>query len=337
MSLLIKGQLRPGWLEAETEDGEFIRQDSQFRSWVTADGAPGPSGEGGFRAEPGRYHLYVSYACPWAHRTLIFRRLKGLERVIDVSVVHPYMGEPGGSFAADFPGATGDRLYGHAHMHELYTRAQPRYTGIVTVPVLWDRERETIVNNESSEIIRMLNSAFDAFGDRGVDLYPRALRAQIDAINAVVYENVNNGVYQAGFASSQRAYERAFERLFRTLDELEERLGRHRYLLGEHLTEADWRLFTTLVRFDAVYYSHFKCNARRLVDYPHLWAYTRDLYQMPGIAETVHLDHIKHHYYASHRELNPTGIVPKGPELDFEAPHGREAAPTSAGGRARAG
>ena len=325
MSLLIGGELRPGWLAAETEHGEFVRKDSQFRSWVTVDGSAGPSGEGGFRAEPGRYHLYVSYACPWAHRTLIFRRLKGLEAAIGVSVVHPFMGEPGWGFAADFPGATGDTLYGHAHLHELYTRARPDYTGIVTVPVLWDRARETIVNNESSEIIRMLNSAFDAWGEAALDFYPEPLRAEIDAVNATVYDDVNNGVYRAGFAGSQRAYERAYDRLFRTLDSLEDRLSRHRYLVGERLTEADWRLFTTLIRFDAVYYAHFKCNARRLVDYPRLWAYTRDLYQVPGVAETVHLDHIKHHYYASHRELNPTGIVPKGPVLDFEAPHDREA------------
>jgi putative glutathione S-transferase len=325
MSLLIKGELRDGWLESETENGEFVRMDSQFRSWVTADGSPGPSGEGGFAAEPGRYHLYVSYACPWAHRTLIFRALKGLTDIIGVSVVHPYMGDPGWSFASDFPGATGDRLYGHAYMHELYTRAQADYTGIVTVPVLWDRERETIVNNESSEIIRMLNSAFHAHAEPSSDFYPQGLRGEIDTINRAVYDNVNNGVYRTGFAKSQAAYERAYRRLFATLDDLEQRLSARRYLAGDRLTEADWRLFTTLVRFDAVYYGHFKCNARRLIDYPNLWAYTRELYQIPSVAETVHMDHIKTHYYASHRELNPRGIVPLGPELDFSVPHGREA------------
>ncbi len=317
MSLLIDGQLRMDWLAHETEAGEFVRKDSQFRNWVTTDGSPGPSGEGGFAAQPGRYHLYVSHACPWAHRTLIVRALKGLQDLIPFSVVHPHMGPEGWSFATDFPGATGDDLYGSAYMHELYTRADPHYSGIVTVPVLWDRERETIVNNESSEIIRMLNSAFDAYGHADVDLYPEALREAIDGLNAEVYENVNNGVYRAGFASSQAAHASAVTRLFATLDQIEDMLGEDGFLFGDRPTEADWRLFTTLARFDAVYHTHFKCNLRRLIDYPRLRRYARTLYLMPGIAETVHFDHIKHHYYTSHPELNPHGLVPLGPAEDF--------------------
>jgi glutathionyl-hydroquinone reductase len=317
MSLLIDGQLRMDWLAHETEAGEFVRKDSQFRNWVTTDGSPGPSGEGGFAAQPGRYHLYVSHACPWAHRTLIVRALKGLQDIISVSVVHPHMGPEGWSFDDDFPGATGDELYGSAHMHELYTRADPHYSGIVTVPALWDRERETIVNNESSEIIRMLNSAFDAYGRTDVDLYPKPLREAIDGLNAEIYENVNNGVYRAGFASSQAAHAGAVTRLFATLDQLEERLADNRFLLTDTPTEADWRLFTTLARFDAVYHTHFKCNLRRLIDYPRLRSYANSLYRTPGIAETVHFDHIKHHYYTSHPELNPHGLVPLGPAEDF--------------------
>lgn len=322
MSLMINGELRDDWLEAETEDGEFIRKDSQFRHWVTPDGSPGSSGEGGFPAEPGRYHLYVSWACPWAHRTLIFRTLKGLEGLISVSVVNPYMLDAGWSFDP-YPGSTPDHLHGVRHMHELYTRADPRYTGIVTVPVLWDKKRDTIVNNESAEIIRMFNSAFDALTDRHEDYYPEALRAEIDAINERVYETVNNGVYRAGFATSQAAYDRAFDGLFDTLDWLDDRLARQRYLAGDRLTEADWRLFTTLVRFDAVYYGHFKCNRRRLLDYPHLWGFARELYQMQGIAGTVNMEQIKTHYYGSHHQLNPSGIIPRGPLLEFDTPHGR--------------
>jgi len=303
--------------------GEFVRSESSFRSWVTADGAPGPTGEGGFPAEPGRYHLYVSYACPWAHRTLIVRALKGLEDGIRVSVVHPVMPPESWTFRDDYPGATGDRVEGFKTLGELYRQVEPGFSGLVTVPVLYDTRRRTIVNNESSEIIRMLNRAFDAWGRGDLDLYPEPLRAEIDAINAEVYEKVNNGVYRAGFATTQAAYEAAFDALFEMLDALEARLARQRYLTGIRPTEADWRLFTTLVRFDAVYYGHFKCNRRRLIDYPSLWAYTRELYQMPGIAGTVHMDHIKTHYYASHRHINPTGIVPKGPELDFNAPHER--------------
>ncbi len=322
MSLLIKGELRPDWLASEQSDGEFVRQDSQFRNWVTVDGSAGPSGEGGFKAEPGRYHLYISHACPWAHRTLIFRRLKGLEKIIDVSVVNPDMLEAGWSFQP-CPGATVDHCHGFEFMYQLYTLAQADYTGIVTVPVLWDKQRKTIVNNESSEIIRMFNSAFDAWGDTSLDFYPRSLRTEIDDINALIYDNVNNGVYRAGFAATQQAYEQAFDSLFAVLDQLEQRLASQRYLVGKTLTEADWRLFTTLIRFDAVYVGHFKCNLRRIDDYPNLSNFVRDLYQMPGIADTVNFDHIKRHYYYSHDSINPTRIVPKGPALDFTRPHDR--------------
>jgi putative glutathione S-transferase len=323
MSLLIKGELKEDWLEKETVDGEFVRMDSQFRNWVTADGSPGPTGEGGFPAEAGRYHLYVSYACPWAHRTLIFRKLKSLEDLIGFSVVHPDMEQPGWKFA-DFPGATPDTVNGFDFMHQLYTLAQPDYSGIVTVPVLWDKKRRTIVNNESSEIIRMLNSAFNALTGNTEDYYPQALRAEIDEINQPIYDNINNGVYKCGFATTQKAYEKAFDALFNALDDVEQRLSRQRYLLGGRLTEADWRLFPTLVRFDPVYVGHFKCNLRRIADYPNLSNYVRDLYQMPGIAETVNLDHIKRHYYYSHESINPTRIVPKGPEVDYAAAHDRD-------------
>ncbi|SIT70676.1 putative glutathione S-transferase [Ectothiorhodosinus mongolicus] len=322
MSLLINGELRPGWLEEETEDGEFIRQDSQFRSWITADGAAGPTGDSGFTAEAGRYHLYVCLACPWAHRTLIFRCLKGLDDLISVSVVNPFMLEQGWSFHA-YPGSTEDHINGFGYLHQAYTLAQPDYTGIITVPVLWDKKTQTIVNNESSEIIRMFNSAFDDLTGNQQDYYPLALREEIDRINARIYESVNNGVYRSGFATTQEAYERAFDALFASLDWLEDLLAQRRYLAGDVVTESDWRLFTTLVRFDAVYFGHFKCNQRRIVDYPNLWAYTRDLYQVPGIAETVNMQQIKTHYYASHDSINPTGIVPKGPLIDFYAPHGR--------------
>jgi putative glutathione S-transferase len=298
-----------------------------FRNWVTADGSPGPSGEGGFKAQRGRYHLYVSLACPWAHRTLIVRALKKLDDAITVSVVDPFMGDDGWAFEAPdgsvTAGATRDDLNGARYLHEIYTLARTDYTGRVTVPVLWDRETRTIVNNESSEIIRMLNSAFDALGAAGDDFYPQARRAEIDELNAVIYDTVNNGVYKCGFAKSQEAYETAFDPLFETLDRLERSLASRRYLVGARTTEADWRLFTTLIRFDAVYYSHFKCNLRRIIDYPNLWGYTRDLYQVPGVAETVSLAHIKRHYYASHAMINPTRIVPKGPAIDFAAPHER--------------
>jgi glutathionyl-hydroquinone reductase len=305
-------------------EGEYVRARSGFRSWVTRDGAAGPTGDGGFEAEPGRYHLYVSYACPWAHRTLIVRALKGLQACIQVSVVHPIMPAESWTFG-DYPGATGDRVHGFRTLADLYRMTDPAFDGLVTVPVLYDTKRRTIVNNESSEIIRMLNQAFDAWGKADLDLYPEPLRADIDAINTQVYEQVNNGVYRAGFATTQSAYDAAFDALFAALDALETRLAKQRYLVGSRLTEADWRLFPTLVRFDAVYYSHFKCNRQRLMDYPNLWAYTRELYQIPGIADTVHMDHIKAHYYGSHPNLNPSGIIPKGPDLDFSRPHGRNA------------
>ena len=330
MGLLIDGVWRDRSDEPKAPGGQFVRRGAQFRNWVTADAAPGPSGEGGFEAEPGRYHLYVSLACPWAHRTLIFRKLKRLEEAITVSVVHWHMGAEGWEFR-DGPGCTPDTANGARALHEIYVKAKPDYSGRVSVPVLWDKKRATIVSNESSEIIRMFNEAFDGRGDgRGVgrgdatwDLYPQDLRAEIDAINARVYATVNNGVYRAGFATSQSAYEEAVDALFETLDDLEDRLAGQRYLTGERLTEADWRLFTTLVRLDPVYVGHFKCNKQRLVDTPNLWGFTRELYQMPGVAETVNLDHIKCHYYGSHESINPSGIVPKGPEIDFTEPHGR--------------
>ena len=323
MGLLIDGTWHDRWYDTAESGGRFVRGDAPFRNWVTADGGAEPSGEGGFEAEPGRYHLYVSLACPWAHRTLIFRKLKGLEGMIGVSVVHWLMGEHGWTFEVA-PEATGDALHGSRYLHEVYTRAVPRYSGRVTVPVLWDRKRGTIVNNESSEIIRMLNSAFDRLGAKPGDYYPEKLRGEIDRINQRVYATVNNGVYRAGFATTQEAYDEAVAELFASLDGLEERLSRQRYLCGERVTEADWRLFTTLLRFDPVYHGHFKCNLRRLVDYPCLWSYTRELYQWPGVAETVSLLHIKSHYYGSHRTINPTGIVPQGPLMDFATPHGRE-------------
>jgi putative glutathione S-transferase len=323
MGQLVEGRWQVGWYDTKATGGRFVRQDSRFRNWVTADGSPGPSGEGGFKAEPGRYHLYVSLACPWAHRTLIFRKLKRLERMIDVSVVHWHLDDEGWSFAPG-EGCTGDRLYGLERLHQVYTLAKPAYTGRVTVPVLWDRERRTIVSNESSEIIRMLNAAFDGVGAAPGDYWPLPLRDEIERVNARVYPTVNNGVYRAGFATTQEAYEEAVTALFESLDWLEERLTRRRWLVGERPTEADWRLFTTLVRFDPVYVGHFKCNLRRIVDHPALWAYTRELFQWPGVAETVSFAHIKRHYYGSHTTINPTGIVPLGPEIDLSAPHGRE-------------
>ncbi len=323
MSLLIEGVWQNQWYDTKSTGGRFKRQQSVFRNWVTADGSAGPTGAGGFKAEPGRYHLYVSLACPWAHRTLIFRALKGLEEMVSVDVVHPHMAEHGWTFGTDFPGASGDRVNGRDYLYEVYLKAKPDYTGRVTVPTLWDKERETIVSNESSEIIRMFNSAFDGVGARSGDYYPLALRAEIEAVNERVYESVNNGVYKAGFATTQEAYEEAFTALFDSLDWLDQRLSRQRYLAGNVLTEADWRLFTTLLRFDAVYYSHFKCNKRRIADYASLSNYLRELYQHPGVRTTVNMEHIKHHYYRSHRNINPTGIVPLGPELDFDAPHDR--------------
>ena len=323
MGLLIDGTWHDEWYDTGKTGGRFVRQESAFRNWVTADGAPGPTGEGGFRAEPGRYHLYVSLACPWAHRTLIFRALKGLEDMISVSVVNPLMLDEGWTFEPG-DGVIPDSVNGARRLHEVYTKADPSYTGRVSVPVLWDRATGTIVSNESSEIIRMFNSAFDGVGAAGPDLYPEPLRAAIDEINRPVYENVNNGVYRAGFATAQKAYDEAVAVLFETLDMLEERLSRRRYLTGDRMTEADWRLFTTLVRFDPVYVGHFKCNVRRLVDYPNLWGYTRELYQVPGVAATIDMAHIKNHYYGSHATINPTRVVPAGPDVDFAAPHRRD-------------
>ncbi|HXW42262.1 MAG TPA: glutathione S-transferase family protein [Xanthobacteraceae bacterium] len=320
MGLLVNG----AWQEdiSRTKDGRFIRPDTSFRNFVTADGAPGPTGEGGFAAERGRYHLYVSLACPWAHRTLIFRKLKKLDDVISVSVTEPLYGKTGWEFGSARDG-TRDEVNGKSTLAEIYLLADPHYTGRVSVPVLWDRKRRTIVNNESSEIIRMLNSAFDALTDARADYYPAPLRGEIDRVNDLVYANINNGVYRAGFATSQQAYEEAARAIFAAFDELEARLSQQRYLVGRQLSEADWRLFTTLIRFDTVYYGHFKCNLRRLADYANLWNYTRELYQVPGIAETVSIDHIKRHYYGSQRQVNPTGIVPIGPLIDFDAPHDR--------------
>jgi putative glutathione S-transferase len=315
MGLLVDGEWRDQWYDTAKSGGRFQRQDSAFRHWVTADGSPGPSGEGGFTAEPGRYHLYVSLACPWAHRALIFRVLKGLVPMIDVSVVHWLMLDQGWTFA-DGPGVVPDPIGGARHLHEVYTRADPHYSGRVTVPVLWDKKRETIVNNESSEIIRMFNSAFDEIGAKAGDFYPPALRGEIDALNERIYATVNNGVYKAGFATTQEAYEEAVGPLFETLDVLEERLATKDFLTGDATTEADWRLFTTLIRFDAVYVGHFKCNIRRIADYPRLSAYLRRLLAVESVADTIDFGHIKRHYYESHRTINPTGIVPVGPNLD---------------------
>ncbi|MFC2970051.1 glutathione S-transferase family protein [Acidimangrovimonas pyrenivorans] len=325
MGQLVSGAWSEAWYDTSKSGGAFVRSTAGFRNWITADGRPGPSGAGGFRAESGRYHLYVSYACPWAHRTLIFRALKGLGEIIGLSVVHPDMLSDGWSFATDFPGTTGDRLYGLPFLRDLYTRAVPDVSGRVTVPVLWDRKTETIVSNESSEIIRMFNAAFDGLTGNRADFWPEDLRAAIEPVNARIYDGLNNGVYRAGFATSQAAYDAAAEQVFATLDWLEDRLAANRYLMGDRVTEADWRLFTTLIRFDAVYHGHFKCNRRRLVDYPNLWAYTRELYQWPGISATVQMNHIVRHYYYSHDSINPHRIIPLGPELDLAAPHGRNA------------
>lgn len=318
MGVLVEGK----WQERSDRRTapEFVRVESRFRNWVTVDGSPGPTGEGDFKAEAGRYHLYVSYACPWAHRTLVFRRLKKLTEAIGVSVVHPHMLKDGWEFSEEYP----DHLYGSRRLYEIYQKANPAYSGRVTVPVLWDKSRETIVSNESADIIRMLNAAFNEFGDASLDFYPEALRPEIDRINSIVYENVNNGVYRAGFARTQEAYEAAFRALFNTLDELDARLDEQRFLLGDALTEADWRLFTTLVRFDAVYHGHFKCNRRRIEDYPNLSGYLRDLFQLPGVKDTVNFDHIKQHYYYSHESINPTRIVPLGPLLILDSPHDRD-------------
>ena len=323
MGLLIDGRWHDQWYDTG-EDGQFKRENAQRRHWITADGAPGPSGEGGFAAEAGRYHLYVSLACPWAHRTLILRRLKGLEELVGVSVVGWLMRDDGWTFDPQH-GSTGDGLDDHAFLHQRYTADDARYSGRVTVPLLWDKRQRRIVSNESAEIIRMFNSAFDDVGAIAGDFCPAELLAEIDELNNFIYPKINNGVYRAGFATTQNAYEEAVSDLFSALDVLEVRLAKRRYLTGNTITEADWRLFTTLVRFDAVYVGHFKCNLQRILDYPNLWGYLRDLYQVPGVAQTVHMDSIKQHYYASHDTINPTGIVPLGPKVDFTTPHNRAA------------
>ena len=319
MGLLIEGKWHDQWYDTERTKGRFVRQQSQFRHWITADGSAGPDGEPGFPAEAGRYHLYVSLACPWAHRTLIFRQLKSLQDLVSVSVVEPLMLANGWEFAED-----GDELYGLRYLYQLYQREQADYTGRVTVPVLWDKQQQRIVNNESADIIRMLNSAFNDITGNQQDYYPPSLQAEIDALNNWIYPTINNGVYRAGFATTQTAYQEAFEELFSSLDRLEQHLASRRYLTGNQITEADWRLFTTLIRFDAVYHGHFKTNRQRISDFPNLGGYLRDLYQQPGIAQTVNMAHIKQHYYGSHKTINPTGIVPAGPALDFTEPHKRD-------------
>jgi glutathionyl-hydroquinone reductase len=319
MGLLVDGRWTDTGYDTGKSGGRFEREPTRFRHWITPDGAPGPTGEGGFKAEPGRYHLYIARACPWAHRTTIFRAIKGLDAMIGLSVTHWLMGEKGWTFEPA-EGVVPDDLNGVQYLHELYQLSDPAVSGRASVPVLWDKERRAIVSNESADIIRMFNSAFDGVGARRGDYYPDGLHTEIDGFNERIYDTLNNGVYKAGFASTQEAHEEAIGPLFATLDWLELHLAGHRYLCGDELTEADWRLFTTLLRFDLVYHGHFKCNSRRIVDYPALWAYTRALYQQPGIRETVDFGHIKKHYYMSHPWLDPTRIVPVGPEIDFEAP-----------------
>lgn len=322
MGMLVDGQWQDVWYDTDSNEGRFVRESARFRHWVTPDGAAGATGDSGFAAASGRYHLYVSLACPWAHRTLIVRALKGLEALIDVSVVSPLMLENGWTFHRD-EGSTGDKVGGADFHHQVYTRADPTYTGRVTVPVLWDRERNTIVSNESADIIRMFNSAFNDITGNTLDLYGPSERAAIDDWNARIYPAINNGVYRAGFATTQQAYEEAYHALFEELDHIDAHLAHQRYLTGATLTEADIRLFTTLIRFDAVYHGHFKCNRQRLEDYRHLAGYIRDIYQRPGVADTVDFHHIKTHYYASHRNINPTGVVPVGPDIDYTSAHGR--------------
>lgn len=324
MGLLIEGVWHDQWYDTKTSKGEFVRSEAQFRNWITADGSAGQTGDAGFQAEAGRYHLYVSLACPWAHRTLIVRELKGLTDMISVDVVDPLMLDQGWTLSGDFSAATGDSLFGSSYLHQIYTRDQPDYTGRVTVPVLWDKKLNRIVSNESSEIIRMFNTAFDHLGAREGNFYPPVLQTDIDSVNSWVYDKVNNGVYRAGFATSQEAYTNAVTSLFDSLDRIETILSSNRYLVGEHFTEADIRLFTTLVRFDPVYVTHFKCDLRRISDYPAISGYLREIYQMEGIAETVNMEHIRHHYYRSHSMINPTGVISIGPEFDLTAPHGRD-------------
>ncbi len=323
MGLLVDGKWHDTWYDTKSTGGKFERSQAKFRNWITADGSAGPSGTDGFAAESGRYHLYVSYACPWAHRCLIFRNLKGLSDHITMSAVHPDMLTDGWTFETDAYGATGDTLFDLPFARDIYTRADATFSGRVTVPILWDKRRETIVSNESSEIIRMFNTAFDGITGNSDDYWPQELRNDIAPINDRIYDTLNNGVYKSGFATTQAAYDAAVHPLFDTLDWIEERLTTRRYLMGDTLTEADWRLFTTLVRFDAVYHLHFKCNRKRVMDYPNLWAYTRELYQWPGVAETVNMEHIVRHYHYSHESINPHRIVPINPEIDFDAPHGR--------------
>lgn len=327
MGQLINGIWSTEWYDTKSSGGKFVRSTAAYRNWITADGSAGPSGVGGFEAESGRYHLYVSHACPWAHRTMIFRALKGLEPHISVSVVHPDMLDDGWTFETDFDGSTGDTLFGLPYMRDIYLKADPNTSGRVTVPVLWDKKKATIVSNESSEIIRMFNSAFNDITGNTDDYRPLDLGDDIEAINARIYDTLNNGVYKSGFATTQSAYDEAVTALFETLDWLEDHLSTRRYLLGAALTEADWRLFTTLVRFDLVYHLHFKCNRNRLTDFPNLWNYTRELFQIPGVAETVNHAHITRHYHYSHTSINPHRIIPINPRLDFYAPHNREGLP----------
>jgi putative glutathione S-transferase len=325
MGLLVDGKWQDEWYDTKSSGGKFELSAAKFRNWITADGSAGPSGAGGFKAEAGRYHLYVSYACPWAHRALIFRQIKGLSDLIGVSAVHPDMLGDGWTFETDDHGANGDDLFGLPFARDLYIKANATFTGRVTVPILWDKQQNTIVSNESSEIIRMFNSAFDALTGNTDDYWPEALHDAIAPINDRIYDTFNNGVYKSGFATTQEAYDAAVHPLFETLEWIEDILSRNRYLMGDTLTEADWRLFTTLVRFDMVYHQHFKCNRNRIVDYPNLWAYTRELYQMEGVAETVNFDHIVRHYHYSHDSINPNRIIPINPVIDFDAPHGRGA------------
>jgi len=324
MGQLVDGRWHDVWYDTKSTGGAFKRSTAAFRNWITPDGAAGPSGEVGFEAQSGRYHLYVSYACPWAHRTLIFRKLKGLEDHISVSAVHPDMLSDGWTFEKDAHGATGDDLFGLPFARDLYTKVYPNVSGRVTVPILWDKQRGTIVSNESSEIIQMFNSAFDAITGNTDDYWPADLRDAIAPVNDRIYDTVNNGVYKSGFATTQEAYDAAVVPLFDTLEWIEGILAENRYLTGERLTEADWRLWTTLIRFDPVYHLHFKCNRKRIVDYPNIWAYTRELYQIAGVAETVNMNHIVRHYHYSHDTINPNRILPINPDLDFAAPHGRD-------------
>lgn len=322
MGLLVDGVWHDKWYDTKESNGKFQREDAQLRHWITKDGQAGPSGKAGFKAESGRYHLYVSLACPWAHRTLIFRVLKGLTEHISVSVVSPDMLQQGWSFEQENDSSC-DALYKSEYMHQIYTRNNKNYSGRVTVPVLWDKQQQCIVSNESSEIIRMLNSAFDDITDNRLNFYPNDLQREIDDINEFVYRNINNGVYKSGFATTQEAYEDAHHALFNALDKIEDILTNKRYLIGEQLTEADWRLFTTLIRFDAVYFGHFKCNKRQLEQYPNIANYIRELYQVEGVADTVDFYHIKRHYYYSHTMINPTQVVPVGPDIDYSSPHNR--------------